>query len=278
MASNYRLFRVIGGTLFFYANDGVHGLELWKSDGTEEGTKIVKDIRVGSLSSYVGTNPYPAATTNNSAINVGGILYFGANNGTHGIELWRSDGTEAGTFMVQDLFTGANGSIPSLLTNVNGRLYFNAVDNVHGNELRVLSPDPTAIAVGDYDQNNIVDGNDFLKWQRAFGSSDVGSDGDGDGTVGGGDVDVWKENFGTPESLAPASAVTAAVAAMVAEEESLTSAEVDGEGELGAAREQSAREALFASGDFSRLFALGGDGEFENLLWRRGRAPLARRG
>ncbi|MBA4106987.1 MAG: hypothetical protein C0485_14660 [Pirellula sp.] len=284
MASSYRIphFTVIGGTLFFYANDGVHGLELWKSDGTEEGTNLVKDIRVGSSSSYVGTNPYPYAATNNSAINVGGILYFGANNGTHGIELWRSDGTEAGTYMVQDLFAGANGSIPSLLTNVNGRLYFNAFDGVHGNELRVLSPDAAAIAAGDFDENSIVDGNDFLKWQRAFGSSDVGSDGDGDGVVGASDLGVWKENFGAPESLPPVGSVSQ-VAALVADEEDAADAEfaaanLNGAMDDAAEPGQRARDALFAAGDFSRLFGLGGDGEFENSLRRWGRAPLARRG
>jgi hypothetical protein len=88
------------------------------------------------------------------------------------------------------------------------------------------------------------------------------------------DLDVWKGNFGLPES----SVLTAAVAALVAEEESPASAAIKGEEELGTAREQSAREALFAAGDFSRLFGLGGDGEFENSLRRWGRASLARRG
>ena len=34
----------VNGTLFFLANDGVNGTELWKSDGTEAGTDFVKDI------------------------------------------------------------------------------------------------------------------------------------------------------------------------------------------------------------------------------------------
>src|SRR5690606_37559592 len=42
----------VGSTAFFIATTPLHGLELWKTDGTEAGTVLVKDIRAGSTSSF----------------------------------------------------------------------------------------------------------------------------------------------------------------------------------------------------------------------------------
>ena len=70
----------VGNTLYFSADDGTNGDELWKSDGTASGTVMVKDIHSGSSSS----SPYELAA-------VGNTLYFGANDG-NGDELWKCDG------------------------------------------------------------------------------------------------------------------------------------------------------------------------------------------
>jgi ELWxxDGT repeat protein len=72
-----------------------------------------------------------------------GLLYFKATNGTNGEELWKSDGTPAGTVEVKDIYTGAIGSVPDDLTIWDNKLYFAANDDTHGREIWVS--DGTAI-------------------------------------------------------------------------------------------------------------------------------------
>lgn len=72
------------GTLFFIADDGESGRELWKTNGTSEGTVRVKDIRAGTE----GSRANSLTLSNN-------LLFFAAGEGVHGIELWKSNGTAA---------------------------------------------------------------------------------------------------------------------------------------------------------------------------------------
>lgn len=117
---------VMGGYFYFRAMYPDMGRELWRSDGTESGTSLVKDIWPGISSSI------PMYFVLNES---GDVFYFTANNGTHGTELWRSDGTEAGTYCVKDIAPGAAGSNIFGLTLLNGILYFRASDGLHGSEL-----------------------------------------------------------------------------------------------------------------------------------------------
>ena len=87
----------VNGTLFFSAA-GANGSELWKSDGTSAGTVLVKDIRAGSSS---GLPPLLRVL-----VNVNGTLFFTADDGVTGYELWKSDGTAAGTVLVKDIRAG----------------------------------------------------------------------------------------------------------------------------------------------------------------------------
>jgi ELWxxDGT repeat protein len=138
----------VNGTLFFVANDGVNGSELWKSDGTAAGTVLVRDIRPGPGSSL------PASLTN-----VNGILYFRADDGISGAELWRSDGTAAGTVIVQDLRVGIGSSSPDQLTNVDGTLFFSANDGNSGTELwRVTGSGPVELVSGPLPGSGIFPG------------------------------------------------------------------------------------------------------------------------
>ena len=117
----------IGNTLYFTATDGT-GIELWKSDGTTSGTVMVKDINTSSISG--NGNSVPTWLTV-----IGNTLYFSANDGTNGAELWKTDGTTSGTVMVKDINGGSGSSNPICLTAIGNTLYFNAYDQTNGAEL-----------------------------------------------------------------------------------------------------------------------------------------------
>ncbi|HSS77678.1 MAG TPA: ELWxxDGT repeat protein, partial [Thermoanaerobaculia bacterium] len=115
---------LLGNAVYFTADDGTSGGELWKSDGTAAGTVRVKDIRPGSRSSDVD-----AVTV------VGSRLFFIADDGVHGRELWVSDGTDAGTRMVQDAVPGSGSPVIQQLTAFDHLVLYSADDGVHGREL-----------------------------------------------------------------------------------------------------------------------------------------------
>ncbi len=114
----------LGGKFYYTANDGVHGTELWVTDGTEAGTMMVKDIYAGST----GSTPHALTV-------LGDKLYFAAGNWVSGVELWKTDGTAEGTVVVKDIRPGKGGSGPHSLTVVGNKLLFVANDGLVGNEL-----------------------------------------------------------------------------------------------------------------------------------------------
>ncbi|MAU85415.1 MAG: hypothetical protein CMA21_02255 [Euryarchaeota archaeon] len=116
-------FESMGGSIYFTADDGIAGEELWKSDGTLSGTSIVSNIAENGSDSSPGEK-----------LAIGGELFFVATD-DNGRELWKSDGTNSGTSLVKNIANGSTSSNVRSLTSFEGTLYFTADDGMSGDEL-----------------------------------------------------------------------------------------------------------------------------------------------
>jgi ELWxxDGT repeat protein len=165
----------LGSRLFFVVGDEAHGRELWVSDGSTGGTRLVKDLTPGSGDShpynltatrrgllffrYVpGTPPLPDRTelwksdgTEAGTVRVkdlgpessllfsqallGDVLFFVLSDPDHGTELWKTDGTEAGTVLVKDIVPGPDSAYPFHLRAVGRHVFFTGTEPSHGTEV-----------------------------------------------------------------------------------------------------------------------------------------------
>lgn len=114
-------FGVVNNTLYISANDGSHGTELWKSDGTLAGTGLLKDLAQADASGLT-------ATEGLRGITIAGQLYFVRELPGDGVEIWRTDGSTAGTQRLKKIVspTASARDVAKSLTNVSDMLYFAA--------------------------------------------------------------------------------------------------------------------------------------------------------
>lgn len=178
------LFTVSGSTMYFVANNGDNAgdnFELWKTDGTPGGTVMVKDLRTGSGSSPAKLTVFGSkilfiandnATgferelfisdgtsdgtfkvkkinpTDNSSVEgfavCGDIAYFTANDGTYGQELWKTNGTDAGTTLVANINPAGGFTIGARLPfgGCSNRIYFVGNNGTNGDELFAIQCSP----------------------------------------------------------------------------------------------------------------------------------------
>lgn len=124
-------FTLLNGFIYFTADDGTRGRELWRTNGTAAGTTLVKDIQPGAAGSF-NINAISGIFSN------GTYLLFAANTTGSGNELWKSDGTAAGTVLLKEINTAnanADSSNPQQFYRYNSTVLFFATDATHGEEL-----------------------------------------------------------------------------------------------------------------------------------------------
>ena len=112
-------FKVINNKLFFSAKESIHNQEPWVTNGTVNGTKMIKNINASDNSDI------------QEFFGFEGNAFFGANDGVNGYELWTSDGAETGTFMIENL-NGTEGGFYGDHVEYDSKLYFTGIDGTNG--------------------------------------------------------------------------------------------------------------------------------------------------
>ncbi len=176
-----------GNYVYFVSDYGAPGgKEIWRTDGTQAGTVLVKDLQPGGNGSSEPANltaagpylyftasipnsnslwrtdgteagtvmiksnfaPFSAELKNFAAVGSG--VYFQVNDRVHGHELWHSDGTEAGTVMAGDLTGDSGGSFPAKFKVAGSQVFFTAATEATGEELWKIQLQPPTMGTASH--------------------------------------------------------------------------------------------------------------------------------
>lgn len=201
---SFRPYYTLGNKLIFALSifsPVMIGNEYWVTDGTDEGTHMLKDIYPGSGS----------GSTGNAAV-LGSMLVFDGLTPDTGSELWSSDGTEAGTILLMDINPGDASSKPSAFTLFKNKIVFSAFDDDHGREMwvtdgtaagTVLLADVVPGAAGSEPVGFTVVGDQmlFAAYDEELGWGLWKTDGTSDGTIFVSDIEPGKEIANVPTNF-----------------------------------------------------------------------------
>lgn len=128
LGAHPRELTVFQGALYFAADDGTRGREPWRSDGSAAGTQLLKDVNSFNILSLGSSDP-------SGFTEARGELFFSARDPATGHELWKTDGTTAGTKLVKDIRPSGRDSFPQGLIALGDELLFWADDGRVGSAL-----------------------------------------------------------------------------------------------------------------------------------------------
>ena len=182
--------------VLFVGIDAEHGAELWSSDGLEGDATLLFDVApgpAGSLARPITTEEWVDWNVPRM-VNLEDLAVLSADDGAHGRELWITDGTSLGTYLLKDIYAGDYPSTPRNLTRLGDRIFFTAESELEGIEL--WSTDGTVagtvnvkdIATGSASstpEDLVVRGGFlyFSAWSPNYGREAWRSDGTAAGTV-----------------------------------------------------------------------------------------------
>ncbi|TWT36423.1 hypothetical protein KOR34_13280 [Posidoniimonas corsicana] len=197
-----------GDYVYFTGYDPEHGREAWRTDGTAAGTVLLHDVWPGPQSSQPRT--YSVA---------GGRLFYHADDGVHGREVWAlpldaiptpGDYDADGFVTASDhaLWRSTYGSTTDLRADGNRDGRVDAADYTVWRDAWTAAP-------GDYNADGAATATNHGVWRSTYGSTtDLRADGNGDGRIDAADYTVWRDNLApppaegrdTPTELAPQAA------------------------------------------------------------------------
>lgn len=123
------------GARFLFLGQDANGVyDLWGTDGSEEGSYIIRKNELSAEGNYL-----TAYNSKPDVVFSGGYYFLNINDPTSGTELWRTDGTSMGTLLIKDIYPGVRSSQSRLLGANSSQVFFSANDGDHGDELWVTT-------------------------------------------------------------------------------------------------------------------------------------------